>query len=215
MAFMNPPSTHRSAPKVFEEGRRARKKRAVFARLYDAALTLFEAQGYEAVSVASICDAAQVAKGTFFNHFPTKEHVLFEWYARATAKAETVQPSPGSLGNQLASVCWASLSAVIARPELWRAKLRLSSLHAELRAVEHGADARSRERFCSLIAAAQAKGEVRAEIDPEAAAGLFLAQLTGTVREWVNAEGGFDLAATVEARTRAFANLLAPGQVEH
>jgi len=195
---------------VTEDGLRARKKRDVFERLFEAAMARFEADGYDAASVASICADAGVAKGTFFNHFPTKEHLLFEWYARVTADAlDRRDPAPGSLGDRLAAEFGAQITRVISNGELWRAKLRLAALHAELRAVEHDADAVARARAAQLIADAQAAGEVRASVDPQEAAGLFLAQLTGTVREWVNAEGAFDLVERVDQRIRAFAKLLA------
>ena len=42
-------------------------------RLYEAALALFREQGYEATTVDQITRQAGVAKGTFFNYFPTKD----------------------------------------------------------------------------------------------------------------------------------------------
>ncbi|MGX6647324.1 TetR/AcrR family transcriptional regulator [Maricaulaceae bacterium MS644] len=192
-----------------EPGRRARKKRAVFESLYQAGLTLFCAHGYDAVSVSQICAEAGVAKGTFFNHFPTKEHLLFEWYGRATEEADGFDPPSGRLGDRLAAACAATLAPVLGEPELWRAKLRLSALHLELRAVEHAADARARARFEALMRSAKADREVRGEVDPDEAAALFLAVLTGTVREWVNAEGAFEIDRVIEARARGFVKLLA------
>lgn len=43
----------------------------------DAAIRLFAEQGYERTTVAQIAEAADVVPKTFFNHFPTKEDVLF------------------------------------------------------------------------------------------------------------------------------------------
>ena len=85
-------------------GKRETKKQAVRERLFDAAVTLFETHGYDAVSIDRIVEEAGVAKGTFFNHFPTKDHLLFEWYARATAQAESVEPPPGRLADRLPHV---------------------------------------------------------------------------------------------------------------
>jgi AcrR family transcriptional regulator len=54
-----------------EQGKSERKE-----RLYEAALTLFRVQGYEATTVDQITRQAGLAKGTFFNYFPTKDAVL-------------------------------------------------------------------------------------------------------------------------------------------
>ncbi len=52
------------------------KKRQKRERLLDASLKLFREKGYEQTKVVDITRAAGVAKGTFFNYFPTKERVL-------------------------------------------------------------------------------------------------------------------------------------------
>ena len=54
-----------------EQGKLQRRE-----RLYDAALALFRSQGYEATTVDQISRQAGLAKGTFFNYFPTKDAVL-------------------------------------------------------------------------------------------------------------------------------------------
>src|SRR5262245_14809713 len=60
-------------------GRRARKKARTRSDLFRAAMKLFEAHGFDAVTVDQICRAADVARGTFFLHFPTKSALLLEW----------------------------------------------------------------------------------------------------------------------------------------
>jgi AcrR family transcriptional regulator len=47
-------------------------------RVYAAALAEFKRTGMAAADVADIASAAGVARGTFYFHFPTKEHVLAE-----------------------------------------------------------------------------------------------------------------------------------------
>lgn len=69
---MSPPRSGR-----VPASRRARRDpEAVRERLYRVSLRRIRDQGYEAASVAGITREADVAKGTFFNHFSTKEHVL-------------------------------------------------------------------------------------------------------------------------------------------
>ena len=57
---------------------RERKRAHSRAATVDAALGLFAARGYAAVTVADICEAAQIAPRTFFRYFPTKEDLLAE-----------------------------------------------------------------------------------------------------------------------------------------
>jgi TetR/AcrR family transcriptional regulator, cholesterol catabolism regulator len=57
-------------------GLRERKKQETAERIYRTALKLFSERGYDATTVEEIAQAADVAKGTFFNYFPTKDAVL-------------------------------------------------------------------------------------------------------------------------------------------
>jgi len=58
-------------------GLRERKRRATRRALAEAAVRLFDRQGYEGTTVAEIAAAADVSTKTFFNYFPAKEDVLF------------------------------------------------------------------------------------------------------------------------------------------
>ena len=67
-------AAHNSPPP--SAGRRARRQAETRARILRAALDLFAKQGYSSTTVEQITDAADVGKGTFFNYFPSKEHVM-------------------------------------------------------------------------------------------------------------------------------------------
>jgi AcrR family transcriptional regulator len=53
--------------------KRARTRQAIV----DAAVELFERDGYDATTVADIAAAAEIGTRTFFSYFPSKEEVLF------------------------------------------------------------------------------------------------------------------------------------------
>lgn len=57
-------------------GRREQAKLERRERIYEAALSLFRTQGYDSTTVDQITRHAGLAKGTFFNYFPTKDAVL-------------------------------------------------------------------------------------------------------------------------------------------
>src|SRR5262249_52399213 len=68
------------------DSRRERKKDRTRAEIFRAAIELFGARGFDAVTVEQICAAADVAKGTFFLHFPSKTALLAEWNRELSAE---------------------------------------------------------------------------------------------------------------------------------
>src|ERR1700683_2420662 len=69
-------------------GRRERRRTETRERIFRAALKLFTQRGFLETTVEDITDAADVGKGTFFNYFPTKEHVLATFGAERIAIIE-------------------------------------------------------------------------------------------------------------------------------
>ena len=56
--------------------RRERRKLEVRRRIIEAAISLFDEQGFHATNVEEIAERADVAYKTFFNHFPSKQDLL-------------------------------------------------------------------------------------------------------------------------------------------
>lgn len=79
----------RSQPvRVAPDSRRARRRAEIREKLFEAALSLIMKRGLQQTTVSDITEAADVGKGTFFNYFPTKEHVLVEFYERHRERLE-------------------------------------------------------------------------------------------------------------------------------
>ena len=65
-------------PAGVELGRRERRKLEVRTRILESAVELIEEKGLEATKVVEVCERADVAHKTFFNHFASKQHLLAE-----------------------------------------------------------------------------------------------------------------------------------------
>src|SRR3984957_19781009 len=87
--------------------RRQRRSSQTRERLFRAALDLFAKHGFADTTVEDITNAADVGKGTFFNYFPSKDHILIAFSEMQIAKLraavdsmrEQHQPIPEFLTN--------------------------------------------------------------------------------------------------------------------
>ena len=59
-----------------ELSRQQQKSRETKARIFNAAKQILQEQGYEALSIKNICEAAGVSNGSFYHHFKTKDDLL-------------------------------------------------------------------------------------------------------------------------------------------
>ena len=88
-------------------GREARR-RETRQRVYAAAIAEFKRTGMAAADVGAIAKEAGVARGTFYFHFPTKEHVLAELErleeARLAGQLSKFLGAPHDLAGALAEV---------------------------------------------------------------------------------------------------------------
>src|SRR3954447_8316261 len=93
----------------------------------DAALPLFAREGYDAVSMQTIADAAGVSKPVLYSCYPSKEDLFDELMVREERKlwhmVEDSVPAPGALGDKedlLRFGLAALLRAVVEAPDAFR-----------------------------------------------------------------------------------------------
>lgn len=183
----NPQRRH--APSSNRTGRRERHKTDVRNRLLRAAFELFGTRGFQATTVEDITQAADVAKGTFFNYFPTKEMLLTQMGEHrldvlrpALAEARQGRESTRTLLYRL-------LLALVDEPGRSRGMARCMLLGplsgAPLGSVAETTIARGRQILSEIISVGQQQGEIRRDRAAAELAALFQQAYFGVLYLWV------------------------------
>jgi AcrR family transcriptional regulator len=147
-------------------------------RLFDAALAAIARCGLAAADVAAIAAAAGVSRGTFYFHFPTKEHVLIELERHEEAR---IVKELGLARTDLASILLMLVRRVLdAQRRLGAVVFRdMLGLHfSSTRPVEDElAQHPLAEYLIGVIGRAQAAGEASPDADAAELATFFLTGL--------------------------------------
>ena len=155
--------------------RRERKKLETRQGLLEAALTLFREKGYRATTVEEITDRADVAKGTFFNYFPSKEALLGElavWRVEQLRAALDV--SQGAPASPVARI--KLLVRLLHEQSARDIRLVQRAFAAHLRNPPPPPHRAKRQLFgllTDLVSEAQTCGEIRADVDAELVSDLL------------------------------------------
>lgn len=158
-------------------------------RLLSAGLTLFLQQGYNATGIQALTDHAGVPKGSFYNHFASKEAfaaAIVERYARnmqrswermmASAPAKPMAAIRHVFSQMLSYHERATCSAGCLIGN-FAAEIALSSEACRQNLM--AAQLAWRERLAGLVTAAQASGDIRNDIDATALSALTWAAWEG------------------------------------
>lgn len=172
-------------------GRRARKRQQTLDHLADTAWQLFETHGYEAVTMETIADTADVAKGTLYKYFPVKEALLRHHFHRdMAAQLPAVLDALAALPNATER-----LHAFLVKNADWSIRHRsYLSPYLRLRASEMGvpydlnATTRSglERLFTGFIREGQQSGEFRSDIEPLTAAHYLEFLYLAALMRWLN-----------------------------
>ncbi len=177
----------------------------------EAAQGLFETKGYEATTVEEIAREADIAYGTFFNHFPAKLDLLRElshvMLRDLFQDVEEVWGRRGSFGEHLIWIFETAAERAQAKGpqarELLGAMISLS--FPETAEVD---DQRVRAVFRKLLEDGRAAGEVRDDEDLETLTEVFVGTWYSMFSSWVHTSD-YPLRERAAATARFLARVLA------
>lgn len=198
------------------EGRRERHRRETFERLVKAAREIMFSRGFNDITVQDITDAADVGKGTFFNYFRSKEHVVsrvHEYNRRSVNVAiEHVRTGQASVPDALASILMALLCPAGGEWLTYQTNtMRALALNTEVRGLVAQEMTKTRQGHETLVSLGQGQGAIRVDVP---AADLAMVQQTFfaglTVALWIH--NTMPTPELVNEITRNFYALLQPPQ---
>lgn len=171
-----------SADPVTKPGLRERKKQEKLDRIKRAARALFSKRGFQATTIRDIAARAGVATGTVFLYARDKQDILYLLFSEAVTEvqdeafdalaARTAPPLP--LLDQIVHVFGRFFAFYDRDRALSRQFVKELLFTGEPQGTRHFALTFAfLERIGQLVAAAQARGEIRKDVVPQQAAMLF------------------------------------------
>src|SRR5712664_2226703 len=168
--------------------RRQRRSADIRERLFRAALDLFAQKGFAETTVEDITEAADVGKGTFFNYFPSKDHILLAFGEMQLSKLETAiemarrtdEPMPEflrSLGIRMTQ-------EPTRNPAIIRALLQAYLSTTPVREAMMDLQKRMHGLHTLMIQLGQDRGEIRSDLPAAEIAHVFRQTIFGTLLIW-------------------------------
>jgi AcrR family transcriptional regulator len=169
-------------------GRRERRAAETRLRLFRCALQLIAERGFPNVTVEDITEAADVGKGTFFNYFATKDHVLGVMAEIQLGKVREASLLT-SQGKQKIHTVLHRLMLRLAEepgrsPDLARALISSFLASKSVRKIIVGNMMEGHKMVAEVVAAGQKRGEIDPRLQKEKVATQLMQAVMGTILLW-------------------------------
>lgn len=190
--------------------RRQRRSAETREKLFRAALDLFANKGFLETTVEDITEAADVGKGTFFNYFPSKDHILLAFgemqLHKLEAAIETARKTGEPMPEFLRSLGARMIQEPVRNPAIVRALLQGFLSTTSVREAMLDLQRRVLAMHTEMIQLGQDRGEIRNDLPASEIAQVFRQTLFGTLLIWTLSGD-----ATLQSRIEAAFNLLWTG----
>jgi AcrR family transcriptional regulator len=200
-------------PHLKNLSRRDRKAAETRIRLFRCALQLFADRGFPNVTVEDITDAADVGKGTFFNYFASKDHVLGVMAEIQIGKVREALTQAESGKESVRSILHHLLQRLAAEPgrspDLARALVTSLLASKDVRELVDAHMAQGRRFLARIFEIGQERGEIDSQLNTAQLSRLLQQSVLGGILLW-SLMGEPKLKAAMEQTFQHFWRGLAP-----
>jgi len=183
-----PDSNAPSSAPLPASDRRQRRSAETRERLFRSALELFAQKGFAETTVEDITEAADVGKGTFFNYFPSKDHILLAFGEMQLSKLESAIELSRNSGEPmpefLRSLGVRMTQEPTRNPAIIRALLQAYLSTTPVRAAMMDLQRRVHALHTQMIQLGQERGEIRDDLPAAEIAYVFRQTIFGTLLIW-------------------------------
>jgi AcrR family transcriptional regulator len=168
--------------------RRLRRRVEIRERLFRSALDQFAKKGFANTTVEDITEAADVGKGTFFNYFPSKDHILLAFGEMQLAKLEAAiaeaRSSDISIEEFLRALPERMTQEPTRNPAIVRMLLQAYLSTTVVREAMVDMQGRVQALHTQIIRMGQERGEIRTDFPASEMASVFRQTIFGTLLMW-------------------------------
>ena len=186
-----------------------RRKLEVREKILAAAFDLFLGQGVAATTIEEICERADVANRTFFNHFATRQDMIRALAERRLVNLHDVvfDRADEAIPARLVGV-FDDIAAALAKSDDTYRELIGEMLATSGYGVQRGFNLH--DTFAELVKEGVARGEVSATHDAETLADIIVGALSGGIVNWT-VDRTYSLQTNLHNLGVALAELLSAG----
>ena len=172
---------------VVIKANRGRSRSELRGSIFETAIRLFRERGYARTSVDEIVATARVAKGTFFNFFPTKLDVMKAYYARIDIDIarRRARMNPALPLEALRDYASAVETILLSEGGLMLELLELATSEPAMRRLDADSGACDGDDFAAYLSKVGDLGRIGSHVDPVKASAAIVDLWSGAVRAWL------------------------------
>jgi len=183
--------------------RRERKKRETREKIFNSAIKLFKEHGFEGTTIDMISEEADVARGTIFLHFTSKEAILANWGYERLHEIEERRDEwdiDDDCKAKVLRIYKIMNEVTINNFDFIKVVVESSMKHRKVLESEKNMYFELRQLFADLIEDAQEKKQLKAKFNPLVAANMLENIYYNALYDWVRSEGAWALEEIMEEK---------------
>ncbi len=198
---------------------REKKKIETKNKIFVVSARLFKKKGFDNITVDEITKEAGIAKGTFFNYFPTKT-ALLRYYGELKVeqihdiyKNETMRNIPTR--EKIKNIMNITAKSYEKDKELTKLFFFEHIKYSGSRTLEEGSSQRSSKYLLYLLNEGVRKGEIRSDIDLNKTAEILSAVYIMSMVDWLRSEKDFHFSENISDKVDIIFDGIGSSRYEH